>query len=320
MRPLPTIILIAMLILISTCYTFKVVIFHNINARIKHANAILSGQMDPPYQYRILKPLAGRILETLLTPLINNDRWRHALSYLLITFAAFMGSFSFFYLYLRKFFSHNASIIGLLFLQAVIPLSVTGYYMEGDFITLGFYASGLYLMVCNKDIYLPMVIGFATLNREQSVFFVLLYALYLFSRRQASGKKLMILVSCFVVWFAVVIGTRLYFGFKASHHTVSLHIAHNIDPGTLVKFIIPLWIAEVASSVALCLLAFPKSNLFLRLSFLGLILYTVLFFLTGNMWELAKFLPAFLVMIPMGLQVLAGEYIEKVSSPQNTAA
>lgn len=315
MRKLPVAILITMLALISTWYVVKTVILPHIGARIDLADAVLAGQAEPPYQYRVLKPLAGRGLETLLAPLIGNGRLRHVVSYSLITLAAFASAFSAFYLYLRKFFSRNAALIGLLLLQVVVPLSVTGYYMEGDFIALALYALGLYLMVSDNDIYLPAVVGLAALNREQSVFLVLLYALYLVGRRQAQGKKLVILASCFAVWFAAVLGTRLYFGFRPTRYTVAVHIAHNTDLGTLARSIVPLWIAEVASSVALCVLAFPRSGLFFQLSFLSLIPYAALFFLNGNLWELAKFLPAFLVLIPMGLQVLAGEYIEKAAGP-----
>jgi hypothetical protein len=237
-----------------------------------------------------------------------------------MTFATFMGTFSVFYLYLRRFYSHNASIIGLLFLQVTIPLSVTGEYMEGDFITLGFYALGLYLIVIGKDIYLPVMIGFAAINREQSAFLVFLYAIYLFSQRQVSRQKLSILFACFIVWFIAFMGTRLYFGFKPSQYTMSLHIAHNTDIPMLLTSIIPLWIVEVASSAVLCVLAFPRSNLFFRLSFLSLSVYVLLFFLNGNMWELAKFLPAFLVTIPMSLQVLTGEFVEKLPDPSSQTA
>jgi hypothetical protein len=65
--------------------------------------------------------------------------------------------------------------------------------------------------------------------------------------------------------------------------------------------------AEVAGFVVLSIFAFKKSSGFYRLSFLSLLAYSVLFFLNGNIWELAKFLPAFLIMIPMGLQVVTGE-------------
>ena len=317
MKRLPAIILIAMLTLISTWYVFIQVISppSNIPSRISISNVILDGQADPPYRYRILKPLTARILQKLMSPVMSDPWVQHVISYSLITLAAFAGVFSLLYLYLRKFFSQNASMIGLLFLQAVIPLSITfniGIYMEGDFIALAFYMLGLCLMVYGKDIYLPIVIGVATLNREQMVFLAFLYGIYLFSQPQVSGKKLAILTACFAAWFIVFMGVRMYFGFKPSNFTYALHISHNLDMGKLTRKIIPLWLAEVAPSIVLCVLAFSRSNRFFRLSFISLSLYAAMFFFTGNMWELAKFLPAFLVMIPMALQILTGEFVEKI--------
>jgi len=167
-------------------------------------------------------------------------------------------------------------------------------------------------MVYGKDIYLPVLIGVATLNREQMVYLAFLYAIYLVSQRQMNVRKLTILISCFAAWLVVFMGVRLYFGFKPSNFTWTLHLRHNLGIGNLTKKIIPLWIAEVAPCVALCVLAFKKSNRFFQLSFLSLALYAAMFFLNGNMWELAKFLPAFLVMIPMALQTLTGEFAKRI--------
>ena len=311
-----TFITITMLTLISTLYVFKTVIGPNVDDRIAWENKILSGQMEPPYQYRILEPLTGHILEKLLRPFNRDIRWRHSIAYLIISFAAFFTAFLFFYLYLAHYYSHSIAVLGIVLLQTVIPLSVTGFYMEGDFITVAFYALGLYLLVNNKDIYLPVIILLASLNREQSIFLAILYTIYIISNLGISKKRILILSSCIVVWFLGFLGTRFYFGFKPSIYTFSLHIAHNTNYYALTNFIGPLWLAEVIPSIVLCIAAFQKSSLFFRLSFLSLFLYTLLFFLNGNIWELAKYLPAFLVMIPMGLQVLSGEYIPAVSGSQ----
>jgi hypothetical protein len=86
-----------------------------------------------------------------------------------------------------------------------------------------------------------------------------------------------------------------------------LHITRNMEFKRLFMQIIPLWLAEIAGFALISILAFKRSNLFFKLSFISLGLYVFLFFFKGNLWELAKFLPAFLVMIPMSLQVLTGE-------------
>lgn len=197
-------------------------------------------------------------------------------------------------------------------LQAVIPLSVTGYYMEDDFITILFFVLGLNLMFAGKDAFLPLVVGLGTLNHEQTIFLVALYGIYLVSQRKVNRRTVAVAAVSVAVFLLVFFGIRFYFGFKPTQYTIALHIAHNTDRHDLLFNILPLWLAEVAGFVVLCVLAFGRSGLFWKLSFASLALYTVAFLLNGNLWELAKFLPAFLIMIPMGLQTLTGEL---VSSP-----
>lgn len=53
-------ILLLILTLISSVLICKEVIIPNVEARIQFENDILTGQMEPPYQYRVFKPLIAR--------------------------------------------------------------------------------------------------------------------------------------------------------------------------------------------------------------------------------------------------------------------
>ncbi|OQX92004.1 MAG: hypothetical protein B6D58_05155 [candidate division Zixibacteria bacterium 4484_95] len=307
-NPKAVYILLLILTLVSSVLVCKEVIIPHVDARIQFENDVLNNQMEPPYQYRVLKPLIARALQILLSGIIDSVKTRHVLSYSMIVFFCFLGIYYFFYMYLRYLFSNKTSIIGLLLLQTVIPLSITGYYMIGDFITLLFYLVGFSLFFSNKDRYFPILIGLATLNREQIVFLLLFYVFYLFYRGQLFDKrKILIIIACVTAFLVAFIGVRIYFGLKISQYTIALHVARNTELKRLFLQIIPLWFAEIAGFVLISILAFKKSNLFFKLSFISLGLYVLLFFLKGNLWELAKFLPAFLIMIPMSLQVLTGE-------------
>lgn len=168
----PLLILIITLAFISTWYVYNTVIAPNVDARIQFAANILAGRSKPPYQYRVLKPLVASALQILISPLIHSAHTQHIVSYSAIVLASFLSIFYLFYSFLRNFFTVKTAIIGILLLQVVIPLSVTGYFMIGDFITLLFYLIGFNLIWRRKDIYLPLVIGLATLNREQMIFLV----------------------------------------------------------------------------------------------------------------------------------------------------
>lgn len=303
-----SIILIVMLTLISTWFVVTHVIVPYADIRIEFANAILRGEIDTHYRYRLLKPLLGNALESLLSLFGLQQPRLHIVSYGLWSFGIFAGIFSFFYLYLKKFFSTGTVFLGLVLLQAVIPLSVTGHYMEGDFITLLFHIVGFLLFLSGRDNYLPLLVAIGTINREQIIFLVLFYAIHLLSREEKRKRGLYVLFGSAFAWLAVMLGLRWIRGFEPSIYTVSTNIAENLDLRNLLTLITPLWAAEVGAFALLGALAFRKSSLFFRLSFLGLAVYTGAFFLKGYMWELAKFLPAYVILIPMGLQSLSGEY------------
>lgn len=305
-----------MLALISTWYVSRTVIIPQVDERIELTNRILSGEQSPPYQYRLLKPILGRAFETAISPLIGDRRWQHIIAYGLLTFMTFLGIFPSFYSYLQRDFSGTTPLIGVLALQVVIPLSITGYYMEGDFVNLLFYIIGLSLIRQEKDEYLPVLVGLGALNREQFVFILIWYFAYSIGQKRLTLRRVLLASASLLVWFAVYIGIRMYFGFKPSQYTIALHMASNTNMGVLFTSILPLWISNVAGFVILSILAFRKSNAFHRLSFLSLLVYVALFFVNGNMWELAKFLPAYLIMIPMSLQTLTGEFISD-GNPQN---
>jgi len=213
---------------------------------------------------------------------------------------------------LRSFFTGKTTLIGILLLQVVLPLSVTGYFMEGDFITLLFYLLALNLMLRRRDVYLPLLVGVATLNREQIIFVLVFYVIYLISQGRVFRKRSMLIVAASIAAFLLgFFAVRCHFGFPTTQYTIASAIAHNTNPHRLLRSIAPLWVAEVAGFAILSALAFQASNMFFKLAFLSLGLYSLLFFISGNLWELAKFLPAFLIMIPMSLQILTGEFVDE---------
>jgi hypothetical protein len=305
----PVRLVLLILALIATWYVCRSVILPNVESRIKHENKILAGQQEPPYQYRVFKPLVGRLLETMFFFLFRDENRAHVMAYGFLSLLTFLGIFMFFHAYLAKEFSASTALIGTLLLMVVFPLSVTGYYMEGDFINLLFYILGLLLIRQGRDAYLPLLIGVGTFNREQMVFLLVWYLAYLAAQRRLTWRHNLWALVGGAAWLIVFLGVRMYFGFKPSQYTVALHVAHNTSLANLWTQILPLWLSNVAGFVVMSAMAFSKSNLFYRLSFISLAAYIVLFFFNGNMWELAKFLPAYLILIPMSLQTLTGEFI-----------
>jgi len=309
-RP-PVFILILVLTLISTLYMNLVVVRPNVELRIEHEDRILSGQMDAPYQYRVLQPLISRGVQSLLASSFSSRSLQHILAYTLLDYITFAAIFFAFYVSLKRTtLTDPSAFLGLALLQVVIPLSITGYDVNGDFITLFFYLLGLNLVFSGREDYLPLVIGIATFNREQIIFLLAFYLAYRLGHPQGIDKRaLRVVILSLVAFIAAYLSVRYVFGFKVNPATPQLAIANNTDPQRLL-YIALLWSAQVAGFVALCALAFKRSIRYFKLAFLSLGIYGALFFVNGNLWEMAKFLPAFIIMIPMGLQALTGQYVE----------
>ena len=87
-------ILILILTLISTLYMNLVVVRPNVDLRIEHEDKILSGQMDAPYQYRVLQPILSNALQNLLD--FPSRTLQHILAYTLLDYVTFAGIFSLF--------------------------------------------------------------------------------------------------------------------------------------------------------------------------------------------------------------------------------
>lgn len=268
---------------------------------------ILSGQMDYPYQYRVLKPAAGYVLQKIISVFVSNRFKAHLYAFELITLVAFFLFYFCFYKFLKIFFSDTSCMIGLTLLFAVIPLSITSVWQEGDFYNFIFFTAGFLLMFRSKDYYLPLIFAAGFLNREQIVFLIIFYIAYLISQNKLNTQKSYIVIALSVIACAAVyFGLRWKYGFKYTE--INYNAVRNTEN---IWHIIQLWTAEVLIFVLLSIKAFKSSNKFFKLALIALGLYFVLYFFYGYMGELAKFLPAYLILIPMSLQVLTGESINE---------
>lgn len=280
-------------------------LFPDVPLRMQIQNDILAGEMEAPYQYRIMVPILGYSLQQIIDPFISNPLKVHTLSYQIILFFCFFGVFYQFYIFLKRFFIDKTCMLGILLLAIVIPLGITSYWEDGDYYTLFLYAWGLNLMFDRKDYYLPFLILIGTLNRTQIVFILTFYVIFLFSNKELFRRKSFVVIGLSLASFLVAFySLRFYFGFKVNPYPVW----HEIQSNFSSRFIIlQLWTEEVLVFIILSVLAFKKSSTFFRLSLLSLIIYVIFFFFNSILSQLAKFLPAYLIMIPMSLQVLTGE-------------
>jgi len=298
-------LLILLLTMISSQIISDRTIKPNVPKRINIQDSILAGQYEAPYQYRIMKSVLGKSVQFFVKRFIRDPENYHVVSYHIVIFFVFLGVFTLLYFYLKLFFTDNVCMIGMLLMQIVIPLGITSIWEEGDYITLLFYLIGFNLMFRNKEHLLPFVVLFGVFNRDQIIYILAFYVAFLVGDKRLFTKKgILIIIMCLAAYFISYYAMRLYFGFKINYYVTEIQTTTNIGHW---KAIMGLWAEQVFVFVALCIISYKKSSTFFRLSLLSLILYVVIFFFNSILSQVAKILPAYLILIPMSLQTLTGE-------------
>lgn len=300
-------VIIVFLSLISFQTVSLFSLFPNVPLRMELQNSIFQGTMEPPYQYRILNPAIAYPIQQIISIVIKDESTAHVFSYQLTSFFILLGIYFLFYLFLINFFTEKTCIIGLMLLYLVMPLGITGVWGEDeDYLTVLFYLIGLYLIFNSKEKYLPLVIATGTFNREQIIFLLAFYSCYALSQNRLFKKETIIIILLSIVsWIGVIYLLRLLFGFKQTKYTVDWNVSENIR---IIKSIIVLWSVMVLPFVILCILAFKKSSNFFKYSFISIGIYIILFFFNGFLSQMTKFIPAYLILIPMSLQYLFKEH------------
>lgn len=302
----PAYYVIILLTLVSFYTISSRVIFPNVPMRTEMQSSIISGQNEPPYQYRVMKPFLGFALQEVFSLFTDDRALAHVLSYQLIILIVFFFIYYFFYSFLKLFFTDVTCYTGLLLLCMMIPLGITSYWEDGDYYTLLFFIIGLNLIFRNKEIFLPIIVLAGTFNRDQIIFLIFFYLCYVFGRdRRVGSRAILVSLLCLFSWLLVFYLLRFVFGFMDDKYTVGWNVSANLS---MIPQIIELWTVMVLPFIVLCVITFKRSPDFFRYSFLCIIIYIITFFFFGFMTQLAKFLPAYLIFIPMSLQFLTNEY------------
>jgi len=259
--------------------------------------------MPDPFRYSILIPATGYILQKLIKPFAGTQARSYIYSYDLINFFGFLLLFSLFYIFLKIFFSVITSLLGLFLFLAVIPLSVSGIWPEMDIFNFLFYISGFILMFKSKEQFLPLILAVGMLNDKNIIFLIVFYIIYLITSKKLYTKKSFIAIILSILSAATVYGALIWkFGFQSNGDI--FQVSGNIDN---ISLIMQISIVVAFIFVFLSLKAYKLSSNFFKWSFISVSVYIILFFLFDNMNGFGKFLPAYLILIPMTLQALTSE-------------
>lgn len=274
--------------------------------RMEHHQGVLTGLIEPPYRFRVLAPAAAEGLQALLPSPGERDTDPKAerldAAYFIIVFVSFLVTYGLFFRILRQWFRVSEALVGCLLLFAVIPLSITGFFSDDDFVTLALYVLGFALFMGGRDFLLPVIVLVGTFNREQIVFLVVFWLAYeLAEGKLFRWRTLIVLLACVAAFLVPYEVLRHRRGNPPTLYTVRYHLENNLQHfGRLVR----VWAVEVLPFVILALAGLRRAPRFFGYALATLPVYVLAFFLKGKMWELAKALPMYLILIPLSLFAL----------------
>lgn len=267
--------------------------------RICYEKDVLIGQTVSPYLYRPLWPWLSQTFSHLTSftgwsPILQHKIFHGLWNTVVLTWMYF-GVFSFFSLWCTK----AKSMVGVLILQVLIPLSISGYYMEENFFLLGGVAWMLRAFFLQQWLWLYLGMFILSLHREQSVMIPIWIVLSIFTLT-AQNKKLIIAktLGLFLIWMAVFFGIRWIRGVHYSPYNIDFHLTYNLDVYHFTHYITPLWLGQVIIPAVLVATQWKKLTPPFHYWLLSLLPYYLLFMFFGKWTELDKALSGYLFMIP----------------------
>lgn len=294
------------IILVLTLLSFKLVDYttldkNNINFRNSRQIPLAKGYDGYSLEYGMLTPAIIYAVQKVLNIPFNIYKSQLIASNA-VNFLLFLLIYFSFFRYLKYYFRDSVSMVGLMLLASVVTLSINGSYPESDFLNLLFFLAGFHLMLKGRDIFLPGLILIGMFNEMQISFLVVFYICFLAARgKRLSIRNILILLLsslvCVTTYMAIDSNIGIY------DINTDLNISNNLkNPGLLLQ----MWLVSIAL-IVVSIFGFRSSQKFFRYALAAVFIFIVLIFILGNFYDSGKFLPAYLILLPMSLNFIFGD-------------
>jgi hypothetical protein len=208
---------------------------------------IIDHTAPSPYAYRVLVPEFVRGVAHGLNLVLHNQHKANIGAYAAFDFAAIAVSLIAIYLLLRGEFPETTAIVGLV----LAGLSMMIAFEENQpwsFLEPGMFAFGLLWFRQGRYWLILPLIALATLNRETSIFLVLILGLAAY-RSANQQRKLLWVGACLVIWAGVYGAVRALIGTHPHEYSIRVYAWANFRPLSLVLtplrdflFLGPFWL------------------------------------------------------------------------------
>jgi len=196
-----------------------------LKARRSYHAGILDKTIETPERYRLLVPMMVEgPMQVLHRWMSRNDAFdrTYAIFYVL-ALPAFLASL---YAYVRVWFPAEPTLVGVLFVAATLPIAMRpNEYGPHSILEPTFVSLALLCTVRELRLWLALLVVAAALNRETSVFLVLLYAV----AKPPDRQRVMTTLAYAAIWLTVFIGLRLYAGDASRYWTLAKVFSSNLS-------------------------------------------------------------------------------------------
>jgi hypothetical protein len=196
-----------------------------LQARRSYHAGILDHTIEAPERYRLLMPMMIegpiRVLEHWMSRDDAFDR-AYAVFYVL-ALPAFLASL---FAYVRVWFPAEPALAGVLFVAAILPIALRpNEYGPHSLLEPTFVSLALLCTVRDRRLWLALLLIVAALNRETSVFLVLLYAV----AKPLDKQRWATTLTYAAIWLTVFAALRLYAGDASRYWTLAKVFSSNLS-------------------------------------------------------------------------------------------
>jgi len=285
---------------------FSLVDRPNLVPRLTLHQQILAGTAPSPYRYRMLAPLSAELLRRVLN--ILGARQAFLLAYAIYDLVAILFSLIALYLWVRRWFSWELSLIGVLFIASTMPIALQNHYFQPwSLLEAGFFSLALLAIRAKRYGCLALLVLLATLNRETAVFIPLtLFVAYLefpgVSSRQ-DWKPLLLSLALLLEWAMVYGALRCLQGNAPHGLTVQALLTKNLSRINLLLALVHgglffgcFWLFVI--------LGYRDAPPFVRRAARVLPLYLLAIAIWGVWYEVRLLMPLYPFLLPLGVSFL----------------
>lgn len=297
-----TFVLTISIILASSLYNYAMAKW-SAEAAYQMQRALVQHTAETPNRYRILVPI---IVELLSYPIPGSvqPQLRFLIGYFIYYQASIAFSLVLLLIYLRQWYSYAQALVGILVVGVSMLVAFgDGYFQPWSLLEIGLFTAGLLAIYRSQRLWLAVIIGLATLNRETGVFLVVAYLVIHLNRAAPFlARTHLIWTGLYsAIWGSIFLGIRLWLGL-APQLSLAQILQMNIESGALlmtgvncVLFLGAFWV--------LVWQGHKVANPFIRTTWRIVPIYLLAILVFGVWSEVRLLTPLYPVLISTGMRV-----------------